>query len=80
MPQNEYIDEAIKKHGRRLDYDTRKYISKFTFNFNTTLLNRRKKEARSVHKVSQVAQKLHGLKAKIFNKKRLNEKIEMKKQ
>lgn len=63
MPQGEYIKEAIKKHGRRLDYEERK----------------RKREARSVHRKSEIAQKLHGLKAKLHNKKRHNEKIQMKK-
>ena len=24
MPQNEYIEQHIKKHGRRLDYEERK--------------------------------------------------------
>ncbi|KAI9178905.1 Ribosome biogenesis protein [Blastocladiella emersonii ATCC 22665] len=63
MPQNEYIEEAIKRYGRRFDHDERK----------------RKREARAVHKNSAVAQKLHGLKAKLHNKKRHTEKIEMKK-
>ena len=63
MPQGEYIKESIKKHGRRLDYEERK----------------RKKEARMVHRKSDIAQKLHGLKAKLYNKKRHNEKIQMKK-
>jgi ribosomal protein S8E len=26
MPQNEYIEEAIKKHGRRLDHGERKWV------------------------------------------------------
>ncbi|PVU88704.1 hypothetical protein BB559_005445 [Furculomyces boomerangus] len=63
MPQNEYIEKSIKQHGRRLDHDERK----------------RKREARQVHKDSQFAQKIHGLKAKIHNKKRHSEKIQMKK-
>ncbi|KAI9137683.1 ribosomal protein S8e/ribosomal biogenesis NSA2 [Paraphysoderma sedebokerense] len=63
MPQNEYIEESIKRHGRRLDYEERK----------------RKKEARLAHKTSAVAQKLHGFKAKMYNKKRHAEKIQMKK-
>ncbi|KAJ2892012.1 Ribosome biogenesis protein [Coemansia aciculifera] len=63
MPQNEYIEESIRRHGRRLDHDERK----------------RKKEARKVHKDSAFAQKVHGLKAKLYNKKRHNEKIQMKK-
>lgn len=63
MPQNEYIEQAIKKHGRRLDYEERK----------------RKKEARQVRERSDKAHKLHGLKAKIFNRKRFVEKVTMKK-
>lgn len=39
---------------------------------------KRKKEARSVHKNSTKAQKLRGIKAKIFNKQRYKEKAEMK--
>lgn len=35
--------------------------------------------AREVHHQSQTAQKLHGLKAKLYNKKRHAEKIQMKK-
>ncbi|KXS10933.1 ribosomal protein S8e [Gonapodya prolifera JEL478] len=63
MPQNEYIEEAIKKHGRRLDHEERK----------------RKRTAREVHKKAAFAQKVHGLKAKLYNKKRHAEKIQMKK-
>lgn len=63
MPQNEYIEESIKKHGRRFDHAERT----------------RKKEAREGHKLSQTAQKLHGFKAKLHNKKRHAEKIQMKK-
>lgn len=40
---------------------------------------KRKKEAREVHKRSEKAQKLTGLRAKLYNKKRHNEKIQMKK-
>ncbi|KAI9355963.1 ribosomal protein S8e/ribosomal biogenesis NSA2 [Zopfochytrium polystomum] len=63
MPQNEYIEESIKKHGRRFDHEERK----------------RKREARMVHKKADKAQKLHGLKAKLYNKKRHAEKVQMKK-
>lgn len=63
MPQNEYIEEAIKRHGRRLNHEEKK----------------RKKEAREVHKRSAFAQKIHGIKAKRYNKQRHNEKIQMKK-
>ncbi|KAI8049201.1 30S ribosomal protein S8e [Syncephalis plumigaleata] len=63
MPQNEYIEESIKRHGRRLDHEERV----------------RKRAARQVHKNSQFAQKVHGLRAKLHNKKRHAEKIQMKK-
>ncbi|KAJ3117371.1 Ribosome biogenesis protein [Phlyctochytrium bullatum] len=56
MPQNDYIEEAIKKHG-----------------------SRRKKEARQAHKLSATSQKLHGFKAKLYNKKRHAEKVQMQK-
>ncbi|KDN43418.1 ribosomal protein S8e [Tilletiaria anomala UBC 951] len=63
MPQNEYIEEHIRRHGRRMDHEERM----------------RKREARSVHKASAVAKKTIGLKAKMLNKKRRAEKIQMKK-
>lgn len=40
---------------------------------------RRKKEARAAGKASSMAQKLHGLKAKMYNQKRFKEKAQMKK-
>ncbi|KAJ7924883.1 ribosomal protein S8e/ribosomal biogenesis NSA2 [Mycena leptocephala] len=60
---NEYIEEHIKRHGRRLDYFERK----------------RKREARAVHRDSAVAQKLFGIKAKILHAKRHAEKVQLKK-
>jgi len=63
MPQNEHIDLHRKRHGRRLDYEERK----------------RKKEARKPREISTKAKKLRGLKAKMFNKLRFKEKIQMKK-
>ena len=63
MPQNEYIEEHTKRFGKRLDHDERK----------------RKKEAREAHSKSAYAQKVTGIKAKILNKKRANEKIQLKK-
>ncbi|EGD83295.1 66S pre-ribosomal particle constituent [Salpingoeca rosetta] len=63
MPQNEHIERHRKLHGRRLDHEERM----------------RKKAAREVHRVSKQAQKLRGIKAKLFNKKRHAEKIQMKK-
>lgn len=43
------------------------------------ITNRRKREAREAHKSSQFAQKVTGLRAKMYNKKRHSEKIQMKK-
>jgi len=63
MPQNEYIEQARKRHGRRFDFDERK----------------RKREARIAHKRSEFAQKVHGLRAKLLNKKRYSEKATMQK-
>ena len=63
MPQHEHIELAQKRHGRRMDHEERK----------------RKKEARSVHKSSAVAQQLHGRKAKLLHAKRYAEKVAIKK-
>lgn len=63
MPQNEHIELHQKRHGRRYDAAERE----------------RKKEAREVHRRSKFAQKVHGLRAKLYNKKRFKEKVEMKK-
>ncbi len=58
------MDRWRKLHGRRLDYEERS----------------RKKAAREGHKASEDAQKLTGLRAKLYQKKRHHEKIQMKKQ
>merc|ERR1711865_963106 len=63
MPQNEHIELHRKRHGRRMDHEERA----------------RKKEARQVHTRAAFAQKSHGLRAKLFHKKRHAEKAEMKK-
>jgi ribosome biogenesis protein NSA2 len=63
MPQNEYIEKARKLHGYKLDH------------FDVE----RKREARQAHTNSQLAQKIHGLRAKLFAQKRYKEKVEMKK-
>uniref|UniRef100_A0A0B6YW50 Ribosome biogenesis protein NSA2 homolog n=1 Tax=Arion vulgaris TaxID=1028688 RepID=A0A0B6YW50_9EUPU len=63
MPQNEYIELHTKRHGRRLDYEERK----------------RKKEGRKPHEMAEKAKKLRGIRAKLYNKKRHSEKIQMKK-
>lgn len=63
MPQNEYMERHRKLYGRRLDYEDRK----------------RKKEARLPKERARKARKLRGIKAKIFNAERRNEKIQIKK-
>jgi len=63
MPQNNYIELHRKRHGRRLDHEERA----------------RKKEARTARVRAQKAKKLRGLKAKLFNKQRFNEKVQMRK-
>jgi len=63
MPQNEHIELARKRFGRQFDYEERK----------------RKREARLVHKRSEFAQRIHGLRAKLHNARRYSEKATMKK-
>lgn len=63
MPQNEHIELHRKRYGQRLDHEERK----------------RKKEAREPHERAHKARMLTGIKAKLYNKKRHNEKIQMKK-
>lgn len=63
MPQNEHIEEHQRRYGKRFDHEERE----------------RKREARLVHKRSAYAQKVTGLRAKLYNKKRHAEKIEVKK-
>jgi hypothetical protein len=43
------------------------------------LLIRRKKEARQAHEMSTYAQKVTGLKAKLYHKQRHSEKVQLKK-
>jgi hypothetical protein len=62
QPQNEYIELHQKRFGRRLDHEERT----------------RKRAAREVHRRSEIAQKLTGIRAKLYNKKRYAEKAEMK--
>lgn len=63
MPQNEHIEQARKRHGYRMDHFERK----------------RKREAREVHARAGKAKALRGIKAKLYNKARHAEKIQMKK-
>jgi len=63
MPQNEHIELHRKRYGYRLDYHERK----------------RKKEARAAHDRSHKAKTLRGIKAKLYNKERFKEKVQIKK-
>ncbi|KAA0193271.1 hypothetical protein HAZT_HAZT008377 [Hyalella azteca] len=63
MPQNEHIELFQKRHGKRFDHDE----------------VQRKKAARQPKKEAKMAQKLLGIKAKLFAEKRRKEKIQMKK-
>eukprot|EP00917_Polyrhabdina_sp_WS-2016_P022197 GHVP01048207.1.p1 GENE.GHVP01048207.1~~GHVP01048207.1.p1 ORF type:complete len:261 (-),score=48.97 GHVP01048207.1:74-856(-) len=63
MPQNEYIELAQKRQGKRFDHNERM----------------RKKAAREPTVISKKARKLRGIKAKLFNRKRFVEKAEMAK-
>ena len=63
MPQHEHMERHRKLHGRRMDADERE----------------RKKESRLVHKRSEFAQKVHGIRAKIYQKRRFKEKATMRK-
>lgn len=62
MPQNEYIELARKRYGRRLDHVERT----------------RKRAARKVHVDSRKATKIKGIKAKIQSRERFKEKAQMK--
>ena len=63
MPQNDYMDLHQKRFGERFNAEEK----------------RRKKEARKFKVISKKAKTLKGLKAKIFNKERFKQKIQMKK-
>ena len=57
------MEKHKKLHGVKLDAEEKE----------------RKKEARSAHKLSEIAQKSYGIRAKLFNKKRFTEKAIMRK-
>jgi uncharacterized short protein YbdD (DUF466 family) len=63
QPQNNYVELHRKRHGDAPDKAEKD----------------RKREARMPNIISKQAQKLRGIKAKIFNKKRFVEKIKIKK-
>ncbi|KAH9578118.1 Ribosomal protein S8e/ribosomal biogenesis NSA2 [Trypanosoma melophagium] len=63
MPQNEYIEQAQKRYGRRLDHVERT----------------RKREARKSHTQAKYLRTVRGIKAKIASKQRYAEKAEIRK-
>jgi len=63
MPQHEHMERHKRLHGERLDAAERQ----------------RKRVARSVHKRAAFAQKVHGIRAKLYNEKRFKEKAVMRK-
>jgi len=63
MPQNEYVELHQKRYGKQMDHEERA----------------RKKSARECKKKSTMAQKLIGLKGKMYAKERFKEKVLMKK-
>jgi len=63
MPQHEHMERHRKRFGVRMD----------------AMEKDRKRVARRAHKLSEFAQKSHGLRAKMFNQRRFKEKATMKK-
>ena len=63
MPQHEHMERHAKLHGRRFDAEERE----------------RKREARLAHKRSEFAQKVHGIRAKLYHERRFKEKAAMRK-
>ncbi|KAK2562936.1 Ribosome biogenesis protein NSA2-like protein [Acropora cervicornis] len=57
MPQNEYVERSRKHRGYRFDHFEKK----------------RKKEGREPHTLAKNAHKFHGLRAKLYNRKRHRE-------
>jgi len=63
QPQGDYIEYWRKKHGYRFDHAERL----------------RKKEARAGKLLAQKAQRLRGMRAKLFHQQRFREKAAMRK-
>lgn len=64
MPQNNYVEEAIKRSGRRED----------------AIFRKEKHEARECKRISRMSRQLFGIKARIFHQRRRVEKIQLKKE
>ena len=63
MPQNNYMERELREKGLPLNWEEKQ----------------RKKEARAAKRISKKAQKLRGIKAKIFHKERYKEKVNIRK-
>jgi ribosome biogenesis protein NSA2 len=62
MAQNDFVERFIKRHGRKLDYETK----------------RAKKEERDRKLPDKLARRLHGLRAILFSKKQYSAKAQLK--
>lgn len=73
MDVNKYIYIRLRSTDRPID-------PRYPYPPTTpTTPDRRKKEAREAHRRSKFAQKVHGLRAKLYNAKRYKEKAQMRK-
>ena len=83
MPQNEYIERHTKLHGKRsammTPYRSCPYLLIVPHRLDHDE-RVRKRTAREAHKVAKDSQSFTGLRAKLYQKKRHHEKIQMKKQ
>lgn len=84
MPQNEYIERHTKLHGKRSALQSSQLPFPIVTNHSSYRLDHdervRKRTAREAHKVAKDSQSFIGLRAKLYQKKRHHEKIQMKKQ
>ena len=84
MPQNEYIERHTKLHGKRSGSAILPTSFSIATDHSTRRLDHderfRKRTAREAHKVAKDSQGFSGLRAKLYQKKRHHEKIQMKKQ
>ena len=83
MPQNEYIERHTKLHGKRFVLWIPQPLSASPLTIPRRLDHDervRKRTAREAHKVAKDSQNFTGLRAKLYQKKRHHEKIQMKKQ
>lgn len=60
-------------------WDAQAFLFPISIYLTFFLICRRKKESRKVHENAKTAKKLRGIKAKLYNKKRFSEKVQMRK-